>query len=177
MIKWLPVLLISVTACSRPYTMTASLNNRRWYGSGQGQQALTRQNQTCLVKRFSIGARTDLPYAKVSSTSIKPTGCVADCIPTQWLDFYNIPLQEGKYNLSLPDSCLPTSVGRAQLLVEQFSIKTSYQFLATDQGWLKVVQYNPVTGLLRGKFDLTLTNSNGQTIQLKKGKFNGTIIK
>ena len=177
MIRWLPILLISIIACSKPYTMTASLNNTRWYGSGQGQQALTRQNETCLVKRFSIGARTDIPYSKVSSTSIKPTGCVKDCLPTQWLDFYNIPLQKGKYNLTLADSCLPSSVGRAQLLVEEFASKTSYQFLANDRGWFEVVQYNPATGLIKGKFDLTLTNSNRQTIQLKKGKFNTTIIK
>lgn len=176
MIKWLPVLLISVVACSRPYTITASLHNTRWYGTGQAQQALTRQNEACLIKRFSVGARTDIPYSKASLTATKPTGCAEDCLPTQWLDFYNIPLQKGKYNLTLADSCLPSNVGRAQLLVEEFSIKTSYQFSADDRGWFEVVQYNPVTGLIRGKFELTLTNSNGQTIHLKKGKVNGTLI-
>ncbi|WP_461133644.1 hypothetical protein [Spirosoma lituiforme] len=174
-VRWLPSLLIVATACSRPFTMTASVNNAPWYGSGQIRQALSQDNKSCFGSRFSVGARTDIPYPKTGSTAKKPTGCVQDCLPTQWLDFYNLPLQKGKHYLTLADSCLSPTTRRAQLLIEQFSITTSYQFLAGDQGWVELVKYNPTTGLIKGRFDLTVTNSKGQSIHLKKGKFNGMI--
>lgn len=189
-IKWVSIILLISTSCSRPYTLTASLNKSRWFGSGEATEIHTKENETCSIERFSLIIRTDLPFSKQSRNStLNITGCVSPCTPTQLLGFYHIPLKKGTHNLALPDTCLPyktakssdsfTVGGKASLHImntQTGSSKTYYPFSEGDKGWIKVTKLNRATGKIQGRFNITLTSSKGETLHFKRGKFNSKLI-
>lgn len=181
--------MLVCTACSTHYTLTASINKSRWFGSGEVTKIYTKENETCIIDRFSIVVQTDIPFIKKSSDGTsKVTGCVGPCTPTQFLGFYHIPLQKGFYNLALPDTCLPTKTAKSSdsftveksslhvMNIQTGSTQTYYQFSEGDKGWMKVTKLNRAKGRIQGRFDVTLTSSNGQTIHFKKGQFSSKLI-
>jgi hypothetical protein len=188
--KWTLLLFLGCMACSKPYTLTASLNNSRWFGSGEATEIHTKENQTCLLDRFSLIIRTDLPFDKSTpEIDSKKTGCVGPCTLTQVLGFYHIPLEKGIHNLALPDTCLPTKNarsfdsfkigGKATLHIldpEAGRAKMYYEFSEGDQGWVKITKLNRATGNVQGRFDVTLTGVDGQSIHFKKGKFRSRLV-
>ena len=177
---WLSLLILSL-GCSRPFTMTASVNKTRWYGTGRAIIVNHQNTATCRVKRFSLWATTDVPYQ--SGITTKATGCRNDCIPTQHLDFYNVPLAKGTYDLTLPDTCLPVGLDKVHLfhfktdpngphVMKGVSLQTTANFTqSTTQGWIRVTRYDSVSGLIKGRFELTLISKQGETLNLRKGKF------
>ncbi|MCX6216874.1 hypothetical protein [Spirosoma sp.] len=187
--KWIPSLFLVCMGCAKPFTLTASLNNSPWFGTGDITEIHTPENQTCSIDRFSLTIRTDLPFDQAARKSIqKVTGCIDKCTPTQWLGIYQIPLTRGTYDLALPDTCLPTkvakssqsfTVGRASLQLmnpETGSSQMTYQFSDKDKGHIKITKLDRATGQIRGRFELTLSGTNGQTAHFTRGKFRGKIM-
>jgi hypothetical protein len=176
-------------ACSKPFTLTASLNDSRWFSTGELTEVHTEDNQTCLIDRFSITVRTDLPYNQENrGPSQKATGCIGKCKPTQVLGIYHVPMKKGTYNLALPDTCLPIrshrssrsfAVARASLQLidpQTGGTRKAFEFLEGDEGWIRIAKLNRATGQVQGQFEMTLTSSNGQSAQFTKGKFNGKLL-
>ncbi|HLL95744.1 MAG TPA: hypothetical protein VK404_12250 [Spirosoma sp.] len=174
MTKWMPILFLACTSCAKPFTLTASLNNQPWFGTGEITEIHTKENETCIDDRFSILIRTDLPFNPVNAEFIrKATGCFGKCTPTQWLGLAHIPLKKGNYDLALPDTCLPTKVAKsdqsfrvskASLLVmdpQTGNTQMSYQFSEADKSWVEVTSLNRTNGKIRGRFEVTLASSGG----------------
>lgn len=183
------IVFLTCIGCAKSVTVTASLNNSPWFGSGEITEVHMKENETCLIDRFSITIRTDLPFNEQGSESNqKIDGCIGNCIPTQWLGIYQIPLKRGTYNLALPDTCLPIktaklsqsfSVTRSSLLLinsQTGNTHSSYKFLEEDKGWVKVTKLNRTSGKIQGRFELTLTSSSRQTVHFKAGKFSGKLV-
>jgi hypothetical protein len=181
----LPILISLSTSCVTKFTMTASIDNVRWYGSGLVSQINPEKIASCPEKRFSISAISDVPYE--TATAAKPTGCIKNSIPTQFIDIFNIPLAKGKYDLTYSDQCLPRDEGKVRLghlildpkgshIIKGESVTVADDFWpAKANNWLRVTSFNPGTGLVKGKFQVTLVNKKGQTRQLDNGKFRGKI--
>ncbi|GAB3328559.1 hypothetical protein GCM10027299_30990 [Larkinella ripae] len=143
-------------SCDKPDTLTASLDPVSWFGSGDVTEIHTKENATCLVDRFSIVVRTDLPFdERLSKTTPKATGCLGPCTQTQVLGFFHIPLEKGTHTLALPDTCLPTKIARSSdsfqvggkstlhiMDAKTGRVRMYYDFRDGDRGWVNVTKLN-----------------------------------
>ncbi|MPR36354.1 hypothetical protein [Salmonirosea aquatica] len=169
------LLLLTCMACSKRHTIKASMNDARWYGTGEAIEIHTKENMTCSTDRFSLIARTDGPFSKQDSSV------------TQILSFYHIPLEKGTYDLALPDTCLPVKIARSTttftvsrasfhvLDTQTRKLQRYYEFTDGDQGWVKVMKLNRTAGKIKGRFEVSLTGIKGQKIRFKRGKFNSLL--
>lgn len=70
-------------------------------------------------------------------------------------------------------------VGRASFRVmDTASGRTQqyYQFSEGDKGWVEVTKLDRNSGQIRGRFDLTLSNSTSQTVHFKRGRFKSKLV-
>ncbi|WP_080056509.1 hypothetical protein [Spirosoma aerolatum] len=157
------------SACSSSYPVKASLERSTWFASGTP----TTKKDLCSQERFNLFLKTDLPYPGSARTrSKKVTGCKGDCAPTQILTFTDIPLKQGYYDLSKPDLCSFEKVGAQGKYVVLGTSGMATQAYQKATGWIEITQYDQGTGLLEGKFDLSLLDSTGRVtpVHLSKGK-------
>lgn len=189
--KWSIFLLLACMACSKRPTLTTSLNGSSWSGTGEATEIHTNSNKTCSVDRFSILVSTTMPYnmAMVAANNPlhKPNSTVnPDSTVRQLLSFYHTPLEKSTYNLALPDTCLrPTTSTRTDHTTgASFHILNSttrdvigyYEFTTSDTGWVKIKKLNWNRGKVKGRFGVTLTDSKGQKIYFKNGKFTSNLV-
>ncbi|GAB4036210.1 hypothetical protein GCM10028809_47660 [Spirosoma gilvum] len=116
--------------------------------------------------------KTDLPYpGTAKKRSKKVTGCQGDCSSTQILTFTDIPLKQGYYDLSKPDLCSFEKVGAQGKYLVLGTSEATTQAYQKATGWIEITRYDPSTGLLEGKFDLSLLDSTGRAapVHLSKG--------
>ena len=182
---YLFVLIFICFGCSRPFTITTSVNNTPWYGTGAVTKIEPEKTPSCPVSRFGISATTDIPYETLQPA--KASGCKGDCIPTQHIDFFNIPLAKGKYDLARFDECLHGNQGKVRLahlkndpngphIIKGTRVNISDDFtMAGTNSWIRITRYNKVSGFVKGKFEVTLMNNHGDTLKLKNGKFQGKL--
>ncbi|AYQ33248.1 hypothetical protein [Runella sp. SP2] len=168
------------SGCYRSFTISGKLDNKRWYGMGQGNVVNEEKIKNCSLPRFGFGATTDIPF-DLTRTS-KPTGCPQNCHAKQHLDFFIIPLAEGKYDLGNPDPCLPSLDTKARLahfqtnpdgahILKGESVSVVDDFRAVGKSWIHITKYDSETGALKGKFELHLVNKQGKQLHFKKGRF------
>ena len=107
---WLLTLFIACLACTRqprlsptsPHNVTGLLNDSTWFGTGQAIWLFTPTGPPGSVKQFNLQIVTDIDFPGNASVNRSPvvTGCLTDCVPTQRLNIYHIPLRKGKYKLA-----------------------------------------------------------------------------
>lgn len=107
--KKLLILIAICSACVRQPTLPLSsqhnvvgrLNDSTWFATGKAIRLVKQNQKPKSVKLFNLIITTDIDYLGNSLRTRSPvvTGCNGDCIPTQRLHIYNIPLRKGKYKL------------------------------------------------------------------------------
>lgn len=183
MLKWFFYLVISCLACSKsattpeaatidgPYRVTATLNDSTWYGAASASRTVALNSETaCTKNRIDIGFSTDLPYNSTVPVKVV-TGCLGNCIPTQALTFHNIPLAEGKYEISDLNLCAQQqgAVSYYWLLGGDSIVKT-YTSLGNSVGWIQITSYNASQQALEGIFEIELSDPD-KTARFKNGVF------
>ncbi|WP_028521772.1 hypothetical protein [Runella limosa] len=174
-------LLFVCSCCTRSFTISGKVNAHRWYGAGQGNIIPPERLPNCDVQRFGFGATTDIPFDGTKTSKI--TGCSTNCHPKQHIDFYAIPLKEGKYDLMINDACLPTLASKARLIhfksnpdgahiIKGESVSVINDFETVGDSWLHITKYDTTNGQVKGKFELHLVNKKGDQLHFRKGRFN-----
>jgi len=166
--KRILVLLITCTACARQPTLPISsqhnvistLNDSTWFATGKAIRLIRPSEQPKSVKQFNLRIITDINYPGNASATRSPiiTGCSGDCIPTQRLDIYNIPLKKGKYNVDKLDKRRTVDVERIgyYLVTNGSGIYKNYQFEGNTPNWIRITSYNQESGILEGQFTFHL---------------------
>lgn len=186
LLKWFIYLTFGCLACSEssttpspsepviegPYKVTSLLNDSTWFGSAYASKTLDVIGQsTCTSNRFDIGFSTDLPYYNHPST--RPvTGCLGDCIRTQMLEFHNVPLAIGKYEVTTLNSCAGQygAINYYQLVGGDVIIN-KYNSQNSKIGWIEITAYNANQKAVEGSFEVELVNQAAEVVHFKKGTF------
>lgn len=169
----------------RPYPVVAQLNTQPWFGNATAVKTMSDSlGSSCDTNSFSLFIKTDLLHP---GDTPKPeaifTGCMTlDCLPTQRITIYNIPLRKGKYNLASLSTCnVPVEHTPYVLLLYKVGsgIYQAYERDLTRTSWISITQYDSASGLLEGRFSLTLqavkgvgnTSRTPARVRFQKGRF------
>jgi hypothetical protein len=174
----LGMLILSVTgwSCAKQrlpagsrYNVVCSLNDSLWYGKVTANRVYQAGTDPSLVKEFNLQMMTDLGFPGNESGTKSPfvSGCLdPECVPTQRLHIYNIPLRKGKYNLAKLDRQQKTKLDRTHFsyLMNGGGLLKRYTYEGRKPGWLRISGVDKKTGHIEGSFsfhldeDLTVYN-------------------
>jgi hypothetical protein len=154
--------------------VTALLNDSTWFGSADAGKVLQDQS-TCTSNRFDISSSTDLPYDN-KQPKRPVTGCLGDCIPSQFLFFQNIPLAVGKYEIVTLNSCGGRNVAVTyNQVVGGDMVINSYSSQNSKIGWIQVTGYNADQNAVEGAFEVELFDRTSKSARFRKGAFKALI--
>ncbi len=170
--KWLAILTFFLASCIKhprlpadsKYNVVAVKNDSTWFASGKALRLVPPGRKPESVKSFNVQIITDIEYpghgAKGIGKSPYVTGCIEglDCVPTQRLHFYNVPLRKGKYKISKLDKRRKIELERANfwlLAVGSGTVK-QFDYQGSKPGWIRVTGFDPKTNLIDGMFSISL---------------------
>lgn len=165
--KWSWVLLITCLSCvkqprqfaGKP-NVTASLNDSTWFGTGTAVRVFSPTDKPNSVNQFNLMVITDMHFDGYKADYKLPpaTGCMGECMITQRLSIYNIPLKKGKYKIGKVDKRRKIAIDRTNyvLLVNGSGLLKKYQFEGRNRSWIRVTRYNPESNTIEGRFSFQL---------------------
>ena len=167
MMKWSWVLLIICLSCVKQprqftgkHNATALLNDSSWFGTGTAIRVFSPKDQPNSIKQFNLMIITDIPFDGYKADYELPpaTGCVGECIITQRLSLYNIPLKKGKYKVGKLDKRRKINIERTSytLLINGSGLLKQYQFEGRNRNWVRITRYNKEESTIEGRFSFQL---------------------
>ncbi|MFD2935360.1 hypothetical protein [Spirosoma flavum] len=166
--KRILVLFMTCTACIRPpslptssqYNVIGVLNDSTWFATGKAIRLVKPKEQPNSVKQFNLQMITDINYPGNGSATRSPiiTGCLGECIPTQRLHVYNIPLKKGKFKLRKLDKARTVDLERINywLLINGGGMNKNYHYEGRKPGWIRITRYDPQSNTVEGAFSFDL---------------------
>ncbi len=166
--KGILFLLATCTACVRQPTPPTSslhnvigvLNDSTWFATGKALRLVKPNTKSSSVKQFNLQIITDIDYPGNGSANRSPiiTGCNGDCVPTQRLHIYNIPLRKGKYKLGKLDKHRTVDLERINywLMINGSGVAKHYKFEGHKPDWLRVTHYDRKSNIIEGRFTFNL---------------------
>jgi hypothetical protein len=160
------VIVLSGLSCSRPpqlsegHDVNAFVNDSLWFGTGKGIRLVPVGAVPASVRQFNLQFITDIDFPGNGSASRSPkiTGCVEECVPTQRLHIYNIPLRKGKYRLSKLDKRRTVEIEKTTfwLLINGGGQTKNCQYQGRKPAWVRVTRYDKKANMVEGRFSFTL---------------------
>lgn len=185
--NWLLVVVVSCLACSTssrtpdpaadtPYRVTALLNDSTWFGAAYASKSVALTNGTaCVANRVDVSFVTDLPYAS-NAPRQSTTGCLGDCVPTQRLVFYRVPLTVGKHRVAELSTCTaPQEAVIYSLILGGDAVTNTYTSPANSTGWLQLTAYDESQNMIEGTFEVEVSDKTTKTTRFKNGQFKALI--
>lgn len=169
-VSWVLVIMAGCVACMRPprlsdaskYNVTGLLNDTTWFATGKAIRLYPAAINPDAVKQFNLQIITDIDFAGNGSATRSPTvtGCAGDCVPTQRLHLYNIPLKKGRYKLTKLDKKRTVDNERTHywLLIDGGGVYKEYAYQGARPGWLRITRYDRNASLIEGQFAIGLTS-------------------
>lgn len=166
--KWILLIGVSCLTCVRQpalpsiskHNVTAVLNDSAWFATGKAIRLFQQGDQPSSVQQFNLQIVTDLDFPGNNSASRSPaiTGCNGDCVPTQRLHLYNIPLKKGKYKLVRLDKRRTVESDKTNyvLLIDGSGVYKNYQPGHRAPNWIRITNYNRSSNTIDGQFRLNL---------------------
>ena len=197
--KRIVALLTVCTACAKQpmlpassvHNVTSFLNDSIWFATGKAIRLVKTGEQSDRAKQFNLQIITDIDYPDTNQPTrlAATTGCTGDCITTQRLHLYNIPMKKGRFNLSWLDKRRTVALERTNywLLVKTAGsgVRKNYKFEGRRPGWIRITRYDPASNTIEGRFtfsldeDLTvhnrLVNSIPPVARFREGLFRVTL--
>lgn len=162
------ILLLACTACVKPPTLpvaslhnvVGTLNDSAWFATGKALRLVRPSQQPNSVKQFNLIILTDIDYPGNGSASRSPsiTGCASDCVPTQRLHVYNIPLKKGKFKLHKLDKKRTDNQERTNywLLINGGGMNKNYRYEGGKPRRIWITKYDQRLGVIEGFFSFDL---------------------
>jgi hypothetical protein len=180
-IKWLLLVGVGCLACARQprlpagsrHSATGFLNDSAWFATAKASRVIPAGATPNSVKQFNLQLETDIDYAGNGSVTRSPTvtGCLEDCIPTQRLHIYNIPLKKGKHKLSKLDKRRTSDPEKTSfwLLINGSGAFKTYHLSKHGPSWIRITNYDQQSNTLDGQFavQLDLNTNSSVTKELK----------
>lgn len=161
-----PLILVAICSCVRPphlsqgHDVNAFVNDTLWFGTGKGVRLVPSEDIPASVRQFNLQFITDLDFPGNGSATRSPkiTGCVEECVPTQRLHIYNIPLRKGKYRLAKLDKRRTVELEKTNLwfLINGGGQTKNYQYQGRKPAWVRVTHYDEPSNTVEGRFSFTL---------------------
>ncbi|WP_141217514.1 hypothetical protein [Siphonobacter sp. BAB-5385] len=167
--KKLLLLLVLGTACTRhtslprssPHNVVSQLNDSTWFATGKAIRLIKPGQQPGSV--FTLQVFTDLDFSGNSSVNRSPaiTGCNGECVPTQSLSVYQIPLKKGRYTIAQLHGQRVTDVERTnyRLLWNGSGLAKEYVNGKGRASWVRITRYDPESCTVEGQFSLDLNEN------------------
>ena len=188
MSKWFFFVVISSLACSTSSTMpdptaaadtyrvTALLNDSTWFGAAYASKSVALTTATtCVANRIDISFVTDLPYSS-NAPRQSTTGCLGDCVPTQRLVFYRIPLTVGKHRVAELSACTaPQEAVIYSLLLGGDAVTNTFTSQTNSTGWMQITAYDESQNVIEGNFEVEVADKTTKTTRFKNGQFKALI--
>ena len=164
------VLLLLCSACARQPTLPASsrynvlsvLNDSVWFATGKAIRLVRAGQEPEAVKQFNLQIMTDIDYSdnEFVTRSAAITGCTGDCLPTQRLHIYNIPLRRSKFKIHRLDKRRTVDMERTNywLLLTGIGsgVRKNYKYEGCRPNWLRITRYDHRSNTIEGTFSLSL---------------------
>ena len=184
------LLVVICLACSRPpgtfnnpYGVTAMLNDSAWFGMVQAINSSNFVEKPCAEGKVTLMIKTDIPYPGNGSYSKSEVvnGCAGECVSTQWLTFFNVPLKKGKYSIDKLNEC--GMFNKSETYNYSWHINGSglirvFKTQPKKTNWVRVTRYNSQTKTIEGRFEANLadytyntTDSSGRVASFRQGRF------
>lgn len=152
----------SLPATSK-HTVVGTLNDSTWFATGKALRLIKPGELPGTSKQVNLQILTDINYLGNTSATRSPVvnGCTSDCVPTQRLHLYNIPLRKGRYRLKRLDRNRTIDLERATywLLIDGGGVVGQYQHAGRRPGWLRVTGYDPQSAIVEGTFSFDLNKT------------------
>ncbi|WP_040005211.1 hypothetical protein [Fibrisoma limi] len=142
------------------------LSDSTWFATGKALRLVKRSEAPTSVRQFNLQITTDLGYPGNTSANRSPivTGCNGDCVPTQRLHLYTIPLRKGKFKLSKLDKRRVVDDERTNywLLINGGGVVKNYRFGGRRHGWVRITRYDRQSNVIEGRFSFDLDENLNQ---------------
>ncbi|MBE9462644.1 hypothetical protein ACFP1I_09600 [Dyadobacter subterraneus] len=157
------------------YNVTSLKNDSTWFATGKALRIIPKGKKAATIKTFNIQIMTDIEYPGHFGSGISKspyvTGCLdgLDCIPTQRLHIYNIPLKKRKFKISKLDKGRKINSEKTAfwLLANGSGVNKQYEYEGRKPGWIRVTNYDKKLQTIEGTFSISLDN--------KKMSYNTTL--
>ncbi|HEV7350995.1 hypothetical protein [Telluribacter sp.] len=182
-------------SCTKPpllstgHDVTSSINDSPWFGTGKAQRLVPVGSSPEAVRQFNLQFITDIDFPGNSSATRSPkiTGCVEDCIPTQRLHIYNIPLRKGKFKISKLDKrrMVEQEMTNFWLLFDGGGMAKNYHYQGSTPAWVRITRYDRQSQTIEGRFAFTLDENKAiknhsevtsPISQFKEGQFRVKLV-
>ena len=176
------LLLLVGTGCTRqpmlsassPFNVTSRLNDSTWYGTGELLRIKEPTQQLEDVRQLNLLVFTDIDYPGMGygANPNTTTGCVnSDCTRTQILALYNIPLKKGRTTIDKLNRCNKQKNEPANLsyVGNSGGLQKRYIDKGGKPSWVRVTRIDKATGMVEGRFAITLTEDMGVYSRLENG--------
>ncbi|NDU96140.1 hypothetical protein [Spirosoma terrae] len=168
-LRYCAFLLLVGAGCARqpmgshngPFNVTGRLNDSTWYGTGELLRIKEPSQQLQDVRQLNLLVYTDIDYPGmgVGPNPNTETGCLdGECTRTQILMIYTIPLKKGRTSLTrlAKRSMIQNQQTNLSYVGNSGGLVKRYIDKGVKPSWVRVSKIDEATGIITGRFVLTL---------------------
>lgn len=161
------------------FNVTSVLNDTFWFGTGKALRIKEVEQKIEDVRKFNLIVHTDIDYPGMGSGPNRNTnnGCVdPECIPTQGLVIYNIPLKKGRFNIAKLNKRRPrkNEYARLSYIGNAGGILNQYVYTGLKPGWIRVTKFNKASGIVEGRLNISFSQDTESELLPLRNKMPAT---